>query len=348
MKSASFIRVSLIITTLLLTACGDPNGSVGGEDTSSSLHIIPEECKLFISGSIGLTLNGGIDPNSKVNWRTDFGSIVNNNQGVGANYTAPPAAGEADIEATITSGINAETTVLHRICAIVDPSITAPATSPTSSEFPPDGKMTIVISEVMGNSCGGVEERRYNQYIELYNYGDAPVDVGGWKIFDEGTSGTPDELTAWSSRVNIQFDPGLVMNTTVIPPKGIALVLSPQYHLNPMKISYAIPAGTIILTVAQSDTLGDDYFGIIADQPGYDTVTLYIGGATIIETKVDTYGTPLIKSSYPIDIDDDHLDNIPMYLSECTSVERIDPRERDKESNWRPVTNGSPGEVPFP
>jgi hypothetical protein len=200
----------------------------------------------------------------------------------------------------------------------------------------------------MGNSCGGVEQRRYNQFVELYNYGDRPVDVGGWRLYDEGPSGTPDELTAWNSRVNIQFDPSLTMNATVIPPNGIALVLSPQYHLNPMKSPYAIPAGTIILTVAQSETLGDDYFGIIADQDGYDTVTLYIGGAAVIETLVDTYGTPLIKSSYPVDIDDDHLDNIPMYLSECTSIERIDPRSRDAEANWRPVTNGSPGEIPFP
>lgn len=330
-----------ILAAALLTSCN------GG---SQSLIILPQDCSLPTLGQIGLTLSGEIDPNSQVSWQATLGSIVKNAQGLSATYIAPSVPGEALITATVTSGINASNTVLDVTCQITDinttdlPPTKVATQNPTSpgAEFP-----TIVISEIMGNSCGGIEERRYNQYIELYNYGEQPVDVGGWKIYDEGSPGTPDELIAWSSRVNIQFDPGLVMNTTLIPPKGIALVMSPQYHLNPMKTSYMIPAGTIILTVAHSDTLGDDYFGIIADQPGYDTITLYIGGETIIETKVDTYGTPLIKSNYPIDIDDDHLDNIPMYLSECTSVERINPWQRDQESNWRPVTNGSPGEVPF-
>jgi hypothetical protein len=341
MNPKNMPHILCILAAALLTSCN------GG---SQSLIIQPQDCSLPILGQIGLTLNGEIDPNSQVTWQATLGSVVKNAQGLSATYIAPSVPGEAIITATVTSGINASNTVLDVTCQITDGNTTAPSATkfptqnPTSSgtETP-----SIVISEVMGNTCGGIEERRYNQYIELYNYGDQPVDVGGWRIYDEGSSGTPDELTAWSSRVNIQFDPGLVMNTTLIPPKGIALVLSPQYHLNPMQTSYAIPAGTIILTVAQSDTLGDDYFGIIADQPGYDTIILYIGGSTIIETKVDTYGTPLIKSSYPIDIDDDHLDNIPMYLSECTSVERINPWERDMESNWRPVTNGSPGEVPF-
>lgn len=338
----SNILLSFLIGLIFLTSCG------GG---SQSLTILPQDCSLSVSKQIGLTLSGEIDPNSQVTWQASLGSIVKNAQGLSATYIAPSVAGEALITATVTSGINASSTVLDVTCHITDASVTAPpqlTTPSTSGEVPPDpGKPPIAISEVMGNTCGGIELRKYNQYVELYNYGDQPVDVQGWYLYDEGDSGTPDTLSAWSVRSNIIFDSQLIFNSTIIPPRSVAVVISPMYADNPIKMPYAFPAGTVILTVAESNTLGDDFFGIIADQDGYDTVTLYIGGASIIDTVVDTYGTPVIVDDYPVEIEDDHRDNIPRYLSECTSIERIDPHLPDVESNWKPVQNGSPGEVPY-
>jgi hypothetical protein len=201
----------------------------------------------------------------------------------------------------------------------------------------------------MGNPCGGVEMRKYNQYIELYNYGDNPVDVGGWWLYDEGESGTPDQIVAWNARSVIKLADGLVHDSTIIPPKGVAVVLSPQYpeNFSYEKMPYRFPTGVVILTVAESNTLGDDFFGIIADRDGYDTVTLYIGSAVVITMVVDTYGTPAIIGPYPGDIDDDRNDNLPIHLPNCYAVERIDPLTSDTFSNWKRVLNGTPGEVPY-
>lgn len=339
----SILRVIIATSTILLTACGS-----GG--LSPSLKILPQDCSLAVSEQIGLTLSGAIDANSQVTWEATLGSIVNNAQGVSATYIAPSVAGEAIIKATVTSGVNADSVVLEVLCKILDPNATrAPQTIQTPMPVLPPASQnpTIVISEVMGNNCGGVDQRKYNQYIELYNYGDQPVDVGGWRLYDEGATGTPDELTSWMKRSGSLLNSQSIMDSTVIPAKGVAIILSPQYHQNPMGTSYLLPAGVTILTVTDSVTLGDDYFGIIADQNGYDTVTLYIGGSSVINQVVDTYGTPAINTSYPSDIEDNRRDNIPRYLSECTSIERVNPFLPDSEENWVPVQNGSPGEVPY-
>jgi hypothetical protein len=349
MNTALTIRIPLlvVIATLPLVACG-------GNASHQSLKIMPQDCSLLVSEVIGLTLNGEIDPNSQVTWEASLGTVVSISQGIGANYTAPSVAGEALIKATVTSGVGSNSNILTTTCKVIDPSATLPSSASNQPEsvLPPQpeaqkGKPTIIISEVMGNACGGIDQRKYNQYLELYNYGDQPVDIGGFHLYDEGNSGTPDEITAWNRRSGLMPDGPFILDTTVIPAKGVAVVLSPQYYENPMGAPYTLPAGTIVLTVAESATLGDDYFGIITDQNGYDTVTLYTGSGSIINTVVDTYGTPSVLTSYPFDIDDNHKDNVPRYLSECTSIERINPLMPDSESNWTPVKNGSPGEVPF-
>jgi hypothetical protein len=213
----------------------------------------------------------------------------------------------------------------------------------------PSVKPAIVISEVMGNPCGGIESRHFNQYIELYNYGGEPVDVNGWWFYDEGEAGTPDKIVAWSTRSTTRMDVPVILNSTVIPAHGFAVVLSPIYTQSYLedRMPYKFPDGTIILTIAESETMGDNFFGIIADADGRDTITLYIGGATVMDTIVDTYGTPLISDSYPIHIDDNRLDHLPLYLHECESAERVNPQLPDTESNWAAVKGGTPGEGPY-
>jgi hypothetical protein len=262
-----------------------------------------------------------------------------------AVYTAPPVAGEAVITAVITSANNSSPVELNITCRIVD-GVVQPFAGTAGSE---PATNTIIISEIMGNPCGGIEQKKYNQYIELYNYGTYPVNVGGWWFYDEGTDGTPDEITAWNARSSVVLGKDLVLDSTTIPAGGFGLILSPQYpeNLDLEKMPYLFPAGTVILSVANSNSVGDDHFGIIADQDGYETVSLYIGGPTVMKEIVDTYGTPLIDSNYPFEIDDDHVDNIPMYLSDCHSVERIDPLAPDSQDNWKSVFGGSPGEAPY-
>jgi len=339
MKSIAPIFMFLIAVQFI-SACG-PSAQ------ASSLSILPQDCSLEVSSQITLTLNGELDPDSQVNWHADLGSIVKNSQGLSATYIAPSVAGEAEVTASVTSGLSSSASALSVVCTILDPQATAPLTPVSRVESL--GEHTVIISEVMGNTCGGLNLRKYNQYVELYNYGSQPMDVGGWWLYDEGESGTPDRLVAWNTRTPLKLDGSLVTDSTVIPPKGVAVILSPIYpkNNNVEKMPYRFPPGVVILTAAESETLGDDYFGIISDQDGYDTVTLYIGGEGIILSVVDTYGTPAINSAYPVDIDDDRLDHIPTYLSDCYSMERIDPFLPDSETNWADIYKGTPGEVPF-
>ena len=341
----SFHRKIQFFVTIFIYGC---SSSV---DSSHSLKIFPQDCIVPTSGQIGITLQGSIEPNSQVVWESSLGSIVNNVQGFGAIYTAPPVTGEAIIKATISSGVNSTPIKLSLTCRIIDPTYSTPTTFPPLQTITPSlqySSFTVVISELMGNPCGDLSQRKYNQYVELYNYGDQAVDVGGWWLYDEGEAGTPDQLLAWQYRSLAKLGNNLIVDSTVILPGGVAVILSPQYTQNVdlTRTPYQFPAGTVILTVSASDTLGDDFFGIIADQNGYDTLTLYIGGFSVIERVVDTYGTPHIPSAYPFEIQDDFKDNIPTYLSECSSIERINPRMPDSVSNWKVLLNGSPGEFP--
>ena len=336
-RTASFI---FVVCALALPAC-QPSNPV----SPVPLSILPKECNLPVYGQIGLSINGVITPNAQVSWSAQRGLIVKNPENFGALYTAPAEKGMDQVSVSITPSHSGgiETLVLN--CEITDnsPPVIGQTTSPNQEGVPP-----IVISEVMSHVCGGDEYRQWGQYVELYNRGAYPVDVGGWLLYDEGQSGTPDELVSWSSRF-VSFDFGLVTDTTIIPPGGFALIVSPNFPQAPpaSRLGTPIVPGTVILTVRDSE-LGDDYYRILGSEPGYDTLTLYIGSRGVIHTLVDTYGTPNIPGPYPSEIGDDRLDSFPYYLSACESIERIDPNAKDSQSNWQTVPGGSPGDGPYP
>lgn len=327
-----------IFSSLWLNACGSP-----GHNSNLNASILPDDCRVQAGGQLALTLDGQIPANTQIQWSASTGEVVWTGQGLTATFLAPNLPGEAVISVLFVSGTPAPYTA-SRACAVTEQDSTASA--PTVND---PAAITIAISEVMGNQCGGLETRKFNQYVELYNFGDLPVDVGSWMLFDEGEKGTPDRLVAWDSRSSLQLDPTLVTNSTVIPPRGFAVVLSPLYPEGNIenRMPYKFPPGVVILTAESSQTLGDDYFGIISDQDGYDTVTLYIGSGTVMDLVVDTYGTPTINGPYPVNIDDNHLDHTPLHLSECESAERIDPRQPDSEANWLALPGGSPGDGPY-
>jgi hypothetical protein len=272
--------------------------------------------------------------------------VVWTGQGLAATFLAPAEAGVVTITVTFVSGTPSPFSS-SRNCTVT----TNGAPISSGGAFSPPSSVTLVISEVMANVCGGLDYKRYNQYIELYNYGDQSVDVNGLYFFDEGATGTPDQLVPWTSRSPLGLDAGLVTNTTIIPPRGFALILSPHYGegLYPYTIPYAIPSGTVILTIAASETLGDDIYGIIALDNGSDTITLYRGGLTVMDLVIDTYGTPSISGPHPndSDINDDFMDHLPLVVSMCQSAERVDPLRPDAEGNWVAVTGGTPGDGPY-
>jgi hypothetical protein len=278
-------------------------------------------------------------------------------------FTAPAEPGFVSISVTISSGTPSMEIPIARQCIVTAPPVSpsesvpsigsdavasSPLLQPTSAQDP---QAAVVISEVMANPCGPLEVRKWNEYVELYNYGDQPVDVGGWWLADIGAAGagTPDQLVSWSQRnPNEKPAENLILNSTVIPPRGLAIVLSPIYPkgMYPYSMPYRIPANTTILSIASSRSLGDDFFGIIGDGPGLDVLVLYRGGASVIQEVVSTYGTPKLDQ-YVTSLRDDDRDNLPFDLHECSSAERIVPTAAETFENWREIPKGSPGEAPY-
>lgn len=315
-----------------------------------------------VNQQMPLTLDGTIPPNAVVTWEASAGSISFAPPGLNAFFTAPSQPTVVIISISISSGTPSVQIPITRQCIVMDDSNTqAPVLEPTDtieSEAASPAhdatvsittQPTVIISEVMANPCGGIEFKKWNQYVELYNFGDQPVDVGGWWLADTGGAGSPDELVSWSQRNPLKALPSShITNTTVIPAKGFALILSPSYTGGgqPYVMPYAIPANTIILTAADSRSLGDNASSIVGDGQGRDVLMLYKGGISVIHETISTYGTPKTVQ-YVADITDNYLDNLPFDLHECSSVERIIPTGADSEQNWREVMNGSPGEAPY-
>jgi hypothetical protein len=316
-----------------------------------------------VGEQIPLTLNGLVPPNATITWEASAGSLISAPPALNALFIAPPEPTIVTITVTISSGTPSIEIPIARQCIVTSPDSTSlqsvpgagsdgEAASPFLEMTPTQGmQSTVIISEVMANPCGPLEVRKWNQYVELYNYGTQSVDVGGWWLADTGEAGagTPDQLVAWSQRnPNEPLGNGLVLNSTTIPARGFALVLSPIYAQGafPYTTPYRFPSNSIILTVASSRSLGDDYFNIIGDGPGLDVLVLYKGGTSVIQEVVSTYGTPKVDQ-YVANIRDDNRDNLPFDLHECYSAERILPAGADTFDNWREIPNGSPGEAPY-
>lgn len=347
MSRKVFSSVCISILFPLLAACGNvatPNTAV---------TILPKECRLLVNEQMPLTLDGLVPPNAVISWQASGGSIVSAVPGLNALFIAPAQPAIVMISVSITSGTPGMEIPITRDCIVTSEEIPITPTDviPQASSQPVaavDGS-TIVISEFMGNPCGDVESRKWNEYVELYNYGDQPVDVNGWWLADLGDAGTPDQLVSWSQRnPNVSLPGALILNSTIIPSKGFAVVLSPSYAegLYPYAMPYGFPQNTVILTAAASKSLGDDYFSMIGDGQSLDVVVLYKGGPSVIQETVSTYGSPKLDS-YVTSIRDNRLDNLPRSLHECSSIERINPTGSDNYDNWREIGNGSPGEAPY-
>lgn len=343
----------LIVALFLLpgiAACGDV------ATPTNSVTVLPKDCRMLVNEQMPLTLDGLVPPNAVITWSADGGSIISAPPGLNALFVAPPQPAIVTISISISSGTPSMEIPIMRQCIVTssdNPSVLPVASSPVARVVSSDPVIintqpTVIISEVMANPCGGLEVKKWNEYVELYNYGDQPVDVSGWWLADLGDSGTPEELVPWSQRNPTKPLGGdLVLNSTLIPARGFALILSPSYldGMPPYYMPYHFPAGTVILTPAHSPSLGDDYFNIIGDGDGRDVLVLYKGGPSVIKEVISTYGTPKLDS-YVTGLRDDYLDNLPLDLHECSSVERVMPTGSDSFDNWREIS-GSPGEAPY-
>ncbi len=348
--------IAVSLSFLSMAACGT------AATQTNAVTVLPKDCRMRVGEQMPLTLDGRVPPNAAINWEANGGSMVFAPPALNALFIAPPEPAVVTISVTISSGTPGTQIPVTRQCIVTAqdgsplqsvPSIgsDAAASSPLSQATQGGQANTVVISEVMANPCGSIEVRKWNEYVELYNYGNQPVDVSGWWLADTGAvgAGTPDQLVAWSQRnPNDPLADNLILNSTIIPARGFALILSPIYTQGvfPYTMPYHFPANTVILTAASSRSLGDDYFGIIGDGQSRDVLVLYKGGTSVIQEVISTYGTPKL-GQYVADIRDNSRDNLPLDLHECSSAERIHPTGADTFDNWREITNGSPGEAPY-
>ena len=336
-------RYFLVFTALLsifLAGCNEQN--------SQPLEITPSKCSLKPGEQITFSMKGVIGSNPTISWSATDGIIqAQDKDGLLAIFTAPQSQGVVDITVKVTNNLT-PMSPLSTSCIILseNPTTANSVPQPISAS---SGVPTIIISEVMGHQCGTDDFKKFNQYVELYNYGDQPVDVNGWWLVDNGPDNKPDRLVAWSARnPTASLKQPIVGDSTLIPPYSFAVVLSPIYAqgVAPHKMPYRFPNQTVILTVVEGDRIGDDIYGLVEYGSGRDVLVLYTGGANFIKQVVSTYGSPTL-GLYPQDIRDDRADNLPLDLHKCTSAERVNPLAPDEFGNWREVLNGSPGEAPY-
>lgn len=235
---------------------------------------------------------------------------------------------------------------LTSTATVVLPLSTIEPTPSQSASIGTEGK--IAITEVMAAPCGGTAGPSKNEYIELYNYGTGDVDVNGWWIATNngGEGGAPDQLTSWGAQnPGIPLGENVIINTTVIPPSRFAIVLSPIYYTGEgtYHMPYIFPKGTIILTLVNSKYLGNDNKGLLGSTSPLSVLVLYKGSQSLIDEVISTYGTPSFGASVG-SVKDDGLDNIPLKVGDCTSIERIIASAPDVQGNWETVLNGNPGQ----
>ena len=337
------------LPAFLLSACTGSASAAGSQP-----RILPLDCRLNAGDSISLSLDGVLPQNAALRWDASAGSIVSTGQGLNSVYTAPDSSTNVVISLYISSGTpGGSTQPITRDCTVTAPAPTPSAWNPpiqAAVSPPTPNGYPVIISEVMANPCGGDEFRKWNEYVELYNNGDQPLDVGGWWLTVTGPDNKSDTLVAWETRnPNLSINQPVITNSTVIPAHSFAVVLSPIYmqSLDPYRMPYRFPAGTTLLTIAEGDRIGHKIFGIIGQGSGRDVVVLYLGGAKSIRQVISSYGSPLL-ARYVQDIRDDHADVLPLDLHSCGSAERVNPLGPDTFDNWHEVMNGSPGEAPYP
>ncbi len=167
-----------------------------------------------------------------------------------------------------------------------------------------------VINEIMANPPGRESTSGdKNEYIEIYNPDTQAVSLQGYRLSDGDEI---DSIIPFQDSSILQLYPGVIINSSVIPPGGYALVIDQEYlDTSDVPQPYNFPSGTVILTTQDQD-IGN---GLANDDP------IYLISSTW--DTIDTYGTP----SNP-------MDSIPISPPDSFSVERINPFDGDNESNW--------------
>jgi hypothetical protein len=209
----------------------------------------------------------------------------------------------------------------------------------------------VAITEVMANPCGGDKEQFANEYVELFNYGPAAVDLDGWWIYSSGQVDLPNSIGAWETRnpsTGAYLGDQLITSSTILQPGQYAVILEPGYlvagsdHPQP----YRFPPGTLILTIGETDRLGNKVSGLISSGKGVerDALFIYRGERDHVTNFVSSYG---IQTAGPHPSNFYLQPDMPLEAQRCQSVERKLPSIEDGHNNWKVIEEGTPGWGPY-
>jgi hypothetical protein len=277
---------------------------------------------------------------------------------------------DCDLELSLLRSRNS---TLEAICAIITPTKTKTPTTTPSIVIPPTwtkqptviltqtaiatitltpsptSEYTMAISEIVHvpSAADGLSEHtRWNEYVELYNFGNKAINVEGlWLSDGDSSNFQPDQIVAWSDRYRAyNFGEGVITNSTEIPPGGYALILSPRYLYlaNDQPYDNRIEAGTLILSIAKPESPDDpDLLGDLHGLEGFETATkldfviLYQGTRFKIKELISTYGAPdVTEGDSPFNVSPTLLSGFPKSLSFLGGVRRKDPTGPDVIGNW--------------
>jgi len=332
------VPIILILAGLIFLAFAILEISVDLDKVKITKPASPRRITSGIVGAILLVAGVALSP------RPDQGGLIAATSG--ASTAASMESSPASTTAETSAPVPAEESTTEAPSATPATTV-APTMADTAA--PPEQAETVAISEVVAAPCTAKGKTdgppSNNEYIELYNYGSQPVDVGGWWIATNGGA-RPQEIVSWDSR-----NPGAIpehyqvlTKTTAIPPHRFAVILAPLYQMGDPGIHepYALPEGAIILTVSNGNHLGNDRTGLLGNQEPRTVILLYVGTESSIQNPVSTYGTPAPADS-PMSIHDDGSDLLPLFVQDCHSVVRRELSGPDAYNNWHVIKPATPG-----
>ncbi len=117
-----------------------------------------------------------------------------------------------------------------------------------------------VINEVMANPAGpetgsGAPGDR-NEFVEIYNPSDEPIDLADYFIADRMET---DEIVPFPDSNIVELYPGVVVST-VIPPGGYGVILDREYLFEgngQYPHPYSLPSGTVVMSTGDTDIGGN-------------------------------------------------------------------------------------------
>jgi hypothetical protein len=187
-----------------------------------------------------------------------------------------------------------------------------------------------------------------NEYIEICNYGESPVDTRGWWIADRG--GHPGELIPWNEVNEGVLVGSAEIATSIIPAGRCALILPSIYANGDWPYNRMLSPAATILTLRNAAFIGDSLLGRGSDD-ARDVLVLYVGDESSIECVLSTYGSPegALVGGNPEQIADPGSDAIPFNHPYGISGGpcRFDVASDDTASNWGyfTISDMSPGEM---